>query len=146
MPRRRNPKTAEKIAKAESDFQEALQTWESNKDNVIGKSAWDKMFYLVLDCCTNIFKSKAYNIHINDLDGKALDSTIYIMSFIKDRGARPEKLSSYCYMRCIKFLYDSNTQFYEKNFILNTDYYSQYESDISDETDYDDLYIGEDDA
>ena len=119
MPRRRDPEVEAKIAKAESDFQEALQAWISNNSD---RNAWNTMYLLVYDCCINICKSKARNKHIDDLEGKALDATNYIMSFIRDRGARPEKLSSYCYMRCVKYLIDPAVQFYERNVVLETDY------------------------
>ena len=113
-----NIKTKEEIEQAERDFQDCLQKWSLNQDD---KKSWDKMFFLVLDACTNIAKSKARNKHIPDLEGKSLDSAAYVMEQIK-KGARPSKLSSYCYLRVVKYLLDVKTQFYERNVVLTDDF------------------------
>lgn len=106
----------EELRLREQRFQDALSGWLSNNN----AESWNTMWICVLDCCTNICKSKAKNKYIPELDQKALDATIYIMDFIR-RGARPEKLSSYCYLRCVKYLLDPKTQFWERNIVLADD-------------------------
>lgn len=82
----------------EKEFQEA---WD-RKD-------WDKIWMCTHICCLNIIKSwyKKHNVIIPDEDlfEKVTDSTAYCMKFFK-KGVRPEKLSSYTYLRCIRYIID----------------------------------------
>lgn len=89
-----------RVQQNEDEFQEALHNYRLyNK-----KSDWDIMFICVQKACENIAKSKAYGIHIQDLEGKALDAACKIMNKIKD-GVDPEKLSSYCYLWVLGEIY-----------------------------------------
>lgn len=82
-----------RVQQNEDEFQEALHNYRLyNK-----KSDWGIMFLCVQKACENIAKSKAYGIHIQDLEDKALDAACKIMDKIKD-GVNPDKLSSYCYL------------------------------------------------
>lgn len=70
----------------------------------------DGMWFSVFAACSNICKSiyRRRNVIIPDdeLYEKITDSTAYCMKFILNRGVRPEKLSSYCYLRCLRFIND----------------------------------------
>lgn len=98
------------IQEREIEFQDAMKNWVETKS----KKYWDMMFLRILDACTNILKSKAVGIHIRDLEEVALDSTLYCMHLIKDNGVRPEKLSSFCYLPCIRYLHPAKKQFQDK--------------------------------
>lgn len=82
----------------EKEFQEA---W-NNKD-------WNKIWMCTHICCLNIIKSwyKKHNVIIPDdeLLEKVTDSVAYCMKFFR-KGVRPEKLSSYTYLRCLRHIID----------------------------------------
>lgn len=102
-------KTKEQLDKAEEDFQTAYEEWYDTGS----KDAWDKMFLLVLDCCTNIIKSKLKGVTCEDFDGKCLDSAMKCMENIL-KGDHPQKLSSYCYTRTLQPLYNKKTKFNDR--------------------------------
>ena len=87
----------------EAIFQEAYNDWTTNKD----KASYDKMWFSVQFACGNIAKAiyTKRNIIIpdEDLEEIILDSTMYVMKFI-NKGVRPNKLSSYCYLRVRRFI------------------------------------------
>ena len=87
----------------EARFQEAYNDWSANKD----KASYDKMWFSVQFACGNIAKSiyTKRNVIISDedLEEIILDSTMYVMKFI-NKGVRPDKLSSYCYLRVLRFI------------------------------------------
>lgn len=91
----------EKIEEKEAAFQKAWEAYWHQETTEAGlKKQWDQMFILVSDACLNIGKSKCYGIKVSDLDGKCLDAAMDIMNLIK-KGARPGKLSSFCYLYVI---------------------------------------------
>ena len=107
-------KRNEKVKKAEEDFQKQWDLYWHQETTPQGqKKAWDLMWMLVQDACTNIAKSKAYGITIPDLEGKACDATIKIMSKIKE-GCHPRRLSSYCFLWVQGALYAPKTRRWEE--------------------------------
>lgn len=72
-------------------FQQALNHWINNGD----KSSWDMMFLRVIEAC----KACALRIAPGKplILERAMDAAITIMKGIKERGSRPQKLSSFVY-------------------------------------------------
>lgn len=100
----------------EAIFQEAYNDWTTNKD----KASYDKMWFSVQFACGNIAKSiyTKRNIIVpdEDLEEIILDSTMYVMKFI-NKGVRPNKLSSYCYLRVRRFI-DEPKKVWEDQYII----------------------------
>lgn len=98
----------------EARFQEAYNDWSTNKD----KASYDKMWFSVQFACGNIAKSiyTKRNIIVpdEDLEEIILDSTMYVMKFI-NKGVRPDKLSSYCYLRVLRFIDEPKKVWYDQN-------------------------------
>lgn len=92
----------------EKDFQKA---WEDH--NV------DKMWWCVYNTCLNIaksiYKSRGVIVPNEVLLEKAVDGASYCLKFILEKNVRPEKLSSYCYLRVLRFIQDPKEVWYEKN-------------------------------
>ena len=117
----------------EANFQEAYNDWSANKD----KASYDKMWFSVQFACGNIAKSiyTKRNIIIpdEDLEEIILDSTMYVMKFI-NKGVRPDKLSSYCYLRVRRFIDEPKKVWYDKNIMqMPQDNYKDIEMEIGDE-------------
>ena len=116
----------------EANFQEAYNDWNINKD----KASYDKMWLSVQFACGNIAKSiyTKRNIIIpdEDLEEIILDSTMYVMKFI-NKGVRPNKLSSYCYLRVRRFI-DEPKKVWEDQHItqMPKDSYKNTEMEIMD--------------
>ena len=98
----------------EARFQDAYNDWSTNKD----KASYDKMWFSVQFACGNIAKSiyTKRNVIISDedLEEIILDSTMYVMKFI-NKGVRPDKLSSYCYLRVRRFIDEPKKVWYDQN-------------------------------
>lgn len=115
----------------EAIFQEAYNDWNINKD----KASYDKMWFSVQFACENIAKSiyTKRNIIIpdEDLEEIILDSTMYVMKFI-NKGVRPDKLSSYCYLRVRRFI-DEPRKIWEDQHIVQMpkDNYRDTEMEIA---------------
>lgn len=92
----------------EKDFQKA---WEEHNT--------DKMWWCVYNTCLNIaksiYKSRGVIVPNEVLLEKALDGASYCLKFILEKNVRPEKLSSYCYFRVLKFIQDPKDVWYEMN-------------------------------
>ena len=92
----------------EKDFQKA---WEEH--NV------DKMWWGVYNTCLNIaksvYKSRGVIVPNEVLLEKVVDGASYCLKFILEKNVRPEKLSSYCYFRVLKFIQDPKDVWYEMN-------------------------------
>lgn len=98
--------------RAEEEFQKAQESYWTNKD----KKSWDKMFFLIKDCCFNIIgKLTNYVLTIDDQNEKAIDVTLIIMERLKRSNGekRIGKLSSYCYFDC-KAIFKPQFQFEDK--------------------------------
>lgn len=107
------------INQNEIDFQTAYDKyWHQETTEVGKKQQWDRMWFCVYYACLNLCKKiyKQRNIIVEDelLYDNATDSTAYVMKFIK-KGVRPLKLSSYCFLRCRKFIDDPKVIWYDKN-------------------------------
>lgn len=117
----------------EARFQEAYNDWSANKD----KASYDKMWFSVQFACGNIAKSiyTKRNIIVpdEDLEEIILDSTMYVMKFI-NKGVRPDKLSSYCYLRVRRFVDEPKKVWYDKNIMqMPQDNYKDIEMEIMDD-------------
>ena len=117
----------------EARFQEAYNDWSTNKD----KASYDKMWFSIQFACGNIAKSiyTKRNIIVpdEDLEEIILDSTMYVMKFI-NKGVRPDKLSSYCYLRVRRFI-DEPKKVWEDQHIVQMpqDNYKDTEMEIVDD-------------
>jgi len=107
----------------EARFQEAYDDWarsKENKDVDMLKNSYDTIWLSVQFACENIAKAiytKRNVIVSNDeLSGIVIDSTIYVMKFI-NKGVRPNKLSSYCYLRVRRFIDEPKKVWADKNII-----------------------------
>ena len=86
------------------------------------KKTWDKMFLILRDTAMSLCKKKANGIRIPDLEGKALDATIYSMDLIK-RGKGPDRKRNALYAwlssQVISELYDAKLQKVEREISLD---------------------------
>lgn len=117
----------------EARFQTAYDEWTTNKD----KASYDKMWFSVQFACGNIAKSiyTKRNIIVpdGDLEEVILDSTMYVMKFI-NKGVRPDKLSSYCYLRVRRFIDEPKKVWYDQNMTqMPQDNYRDTDMEIEDE-------------
>lgn len=83
----------------ESNFQKAYDEKDIEK-------MWMSIFYACSNICKSIYRRRNVIIPDDELYEKIIDSTAYCMKFVLNRGVRPEKLSSYCYLRCLRFIND----------------------------------------
>ena len=94
------------IKKNESDFQIAYANWTATKE----QRYYDTMWFCVNAACSNIAKSiyKRRGVIVPDdkLEDVITDSTAYVMEFIRNRNVKPDKLSSYCYLRVLRYIND----------------------------------------
>lgn len=105
------------INQNEIDFQNAYERyWHQETTETGKKRQWDKMWLCVYYACLNLCKKiyKQRNIIVEDevLYDNVNDSAMYVMKFVKE-GRRPQKLSSYCFLRCRKFIDDPRTVWYD---------------------------------
>lgn len=113
----------------EDMFQKA---WDNND--------WDTIWLCTFRCCNNIIKSiykKRQVIIPNDeLLEKVTDATAYCIRFFK-KGIKPEKLSSYNYLRCLRFIQNPKDVWYEKNITqMPEDNYKNIDMEIEGEYGY----------
>lgn len=99
------------LEQREKEFQDAMKKWDSTKE----KKYWDIMFLRVMDVCHNIAAKKLVGVRIDpeEFENRWMNAAMYVMSDIQ-KGRRPEKLSSYCYLRVFKFLYNPSDKQYDK--------------------------------
>lgn len=91
------------------------------------------MWRLVQSCCSNIAKSKLKGVVCPDFDGKVTDATIVVMKKIK-LGAKPEKLSSFCYFPVIGIIYNKKLQNEERTLSFEGLYEDQGDATFCDQT------------
>lgn len=101
----------------------------------------NKMWECVFRCNYNIMKSiyKKRQVIIDDelLLEKTTDATIYVMKFILEKGVKPEKLSSYNYLRCLRFIQNPKDVWYDKNITqMPEDNYKNIDMEIEGEYGY----------
>ena len=125
----------------EIDFQNAYEKyWHQETTEVGKKQQWDRMWFCVYYACLNLCKKiyKQRNVIVQDevLYDNATDSTAYVMKFIKE-GRRPLKLSSYCFLRCRKFIDDPKTVWYDTHITqMPEDNYKEIDMEITDDGEY----------
>lgn len=112
----------------EARFQEALDHWVHNGD----KKSWDEMWFRVIECCRALaLKIAPGKQHVEE---RALDAAATIMKGIKERGLRPEKLSSYCYWPCRGSIQGKAAQHEDQELQLHLEYEEQKQLERSYET------------
>lgn len=84
------------IAENERLFQKALA--ENNDEGM-----WKAVFIACQNICKSILAKRGFLADEDYLYDLTIDSTMMVMRNIQERGVKPEKLSSYCYMRCFAF-------------------------------------------
>ena len=80
----------------EQNFQEAL----INNDT---DGMWQAVFFTCQNICKSIYTKRGFIASEDDLYDTAMKATEMVMRNILERGVKPEKLSSYCYTRCLCF-------------------------------------------
>ena len=82
------------IEKNEADFQEAQK---------VGN--YEKMFLCVYKACKNlcisIYHKRSFLAPEDLLEEVAVDATMMCMDAVKNKNVKIDKLSSYCYLRCV---------------------------------------------
>lgn len=107
-------------------YEELLQPFDKKLNEELFQKAYDEhdtdnMWFTVFRCCHNIFKSyfKKRGVIIEDekLLEYTTDGCAYCMKFILTKGVRPSKLSSYCYLRCLREITNPRNKWYEMNVV-----------------------------
>ena len=80
----------------EQNFQDAL----INNDT---DGMWQAVFFTCQNICKSIYAKRGFIASEDDLYDTAMNATEMVMRNILERGVKPEKLSSYCYTRCLCF-------------------------------------------
>ena len=127
----------------EARFQEAYDSWSLAKENndLKGiKDAYDIIWFSIQFACGNIAKSiyTKRNVIISDedLEEIILDSTMYVMKFI-NKGVRPDKLSSYCYLRVRRFVDEPKKVWYDQHIMqMPRDNYKDIDMEIESNDNY----------
>lgn len=127
----------------EARFQEAYDSWslaKENNDQKGIKDAYDIIWFSIQFACGNIAKSiyTKRNVIISDedLEEIILDSTMYVMKFI-NKGVRPDKLSSYCYLRVRRFVDEPKKVWYDQHIMqMPRDNYKDIDMEIESNDNY----------
>ena len=98
----------------EASFQSNYDLWQKTQNKRNWDNMWMAVYITCLNICKKIYKSRKVIIEDEELVAKATDSAAYVMKFI-NKGVRPEKLSSYCYLRCLRFIQNPKDMWYEMN-------------------------------
>lgn len=127
-------------------YSDLLSNIDKNENEILFQKAYkennsNKMWECVFRCNYNIMKSiyKKRQVIIDNelLLEKTTDATIYVMKFILEKGIKPEKLSSYNYLRCLRFIQNPKDVWYEKNITqMPEDNYKNIDMEIEDEYGY----------
>ena len=80
----------------EQNFQDALIN--NNADGMR-----QAVFFTCQNICKSIYAKRGFIASEDDLYDTAMNATEMVMRNILERGVKPEKLSSYCYTRCLCF-------------------------------------------
>lgn len=123
----------------EARFQDAYNCWslaKENNDQKGIKDAYDIIWFSIQFACENIAKSiytkRSVIISDEDLEEIILDSTMYVMKFI-NKGVRPDKLSSYCYLRVLRFINEPKKVWEDQHIIqMPQDNYKDIDMEIMD--------------
>lgn len=127
-------------------YSDLLSNIDKNENEILFQKAYkennsNKMWECVFRCNYNIMKSiyKKRQVIIDNelLLEKTTDATIYVMKFILEKGIKPEKLSSYNYLRCLRFIQNPKDVWYEKNITqMPEDNYKNIDMEIEGEYGY----------
>lgn len=98
----------------ETSFQSNYDLWQQTQNKRNWDNMWMAVYITCLNICKKIYKSRKIIIENEELVAKATDSAAYVMKFI-NKGVRPEKLSSYCYLRCLRFIQNPKDMWYDQN-------------------------------
>lgn len=123
----------------EARFQTAYDEWNKAKENYDpegAKDAYETLWFSIQFACSNIAKSiytkRNVTVPDEDLEEIVLDSTMYVMKFI-NKGVRPDKLSSYCYLRVRRFIDEPKKVWYDQNVTqMPQDNYKDIDMEIED--------------
>lgn len=100
----------------EKDFQTAFS-------NMNISAMWWNVYITCLNIAKSIYKARGVTVPNEVLLERAIDAASYCMEFILGKnkkhpeGVHPEKLSSYCYLRVLKFIQDPKEVWYESNVV-----------------------------
>ena len=122
----------------EARFQDAYDCWslaKENNDQKGIKDAYDIIWFSIQFACENIAKSIYTKRNVirsdEDLEEIILDSTMYVMKFI-NKGIRPDKLSSYCYLRVRRFIDEPKKVWYDQHIMqIPQDNYKDIDMEIA---------------
>lgn len=81
----------------EKAFQQALL--ENNTDKM-----WECVYAACTNICKSIYAKRGFIASDDLLYDKSMEATCMVMRNILERGVKPEKLSSYCYLRVLCFV------------------------------------------
>lgn len=120
-------------------FQTAYDEWNRAKENHDpegAKDSYETIWFSIQFACGNIAKAiyTKRNVIVpdEDLEDIILDSTMYVMKFI-NKGVRPDKLSSYCYLRVRRFIDEPKKVWYDQNVTqMPQDNYKDIDMEIED--------------
>ena len=96
------------VKERELMFQDTLKKWKDTHD----ECAFETMWLLIQNCCSNIIKKKLTGISIgaDRFYDRLMEATALCMHYIVDNGSVPSKLSSFCYLPCIGILYGKHAK------------------------------------
>ena len=108
-----------RVIENQNRFSTAYSDWiraKNNNDAEYAKKCWDVMFLCVQLACENVCKSKAYGIHVDDLEGKALDAACNCMNKLSTFTTIEEcpVLSSWVYLYSIGQLWNAKHRRWEQ--------------------------------
>ena len=81
----------------EQNFQKALI-------NNNSEGMWSSVFITCQNICKSILSKRGVIVSEDELYDLTMDSTMMVMRNILERGVKPEKLSSYCYLRVLAYV------------------------------------------
>jgi len=118
----------------EASFQSNYDLWQESQNKRNWDEMWMSVYITCLNICKKIYKSRKVIIEDEELVAKATDSAAYVMKFINNKGVRPDKLSSYCYLRCLRFIQNPKDVWYDQNVTnLPKDNYKDIDMEIEDD-------------
>ena len=107
-------------------YEELLKPFDKKLNEELFQKAYDEhdvetMWFCVFRCCHNIFKSyfkkRGVIIENEKLLEYTTDGCLYVMKFVLTKGVRPSKLSSYCFLRCIREITNPRNKWYDMHVV-----------------------------
>src|SRR5574344_327833 len=85
---------------AQKEFDKAFNEYTEDNTN---KKAWDMMWKCIQSANFNIInRMTKHSLFVEDANDYATDVTCSVMQKVRDKGAHPTKLTSYCYLPCLQ--------------------------------------------